>query len=355
MEPTYHLGMRSIRLLPLTTAALLLVACTSAANAAQVHVSRVITTGLDTPWALTFLPNGDALVSERDSALIKRVTPDGKVATVGKVKGVVPDNEGGLLGIAAVPASNPTAIYAYETTRSDNRVVRIAWDGSKLGRQTPVLTGIPKSDHHNGGRILPGPNNTLFVATGDAAHSANSQNVKSLAGKILRIDLQGKPATGNPFPNSRVYSYGHRNVQGLAFDSKGQLWASEFGEKTADELNLIKPGKNYGWPKVEGSSRSAKYVNPFTQWRPTSLASPSGIAIADDVAYVASLRGEMLWQVPLTGVKAGRSSAVKLGDLGRLRTVDRAPDGSLWLVTNNTDGRGVPRPGDDRIVRLTLG
>jgi glucose/arabinose dehydrogenase len=143
-------------------------------------------------------------------------------------------------------------------------------------------------------------------------------------------------------------------VQGLAFDANGQLWASEFGEKKADELNRIQAGKNYGWPIVEGSSNNAKFVNPFTQWKPTSLASPSGIAITDNTAFVASLRGEVLWQVPLTGANAGKPTAVKLGDLGRLRTVSTAPDGSLWLITGNTDGRGNVRPGDDRILRLSV-
>ena len=346
--------MRRIHTSSLVAAGLLLVACAPSVQAAQVEVSTTITKNLNTPWGLTFLPDGSALVSERNSGLIKRVTPAGKVSTVGRVKGVDAQGEGGLLGIAAIPASNPTAIYAYETTKNDNRVVRISWNGRALGKKTPILTGIAKADHHDGGRLLPGPNNTLFVATGDAGNPASAQNLKSLSGKILRIDLQGKAAVGNPFKNSRVYSLGHRNVQGLAFDSKGQLWASEFGEKEADELNLIKAGRNYGWPTVEGSSSNKNFVNPFTQWRPTSLASPSGIAILDDTAYVASLRGEVLWQVPLAGAGAGKPTAVKIGDLGRLRTVSVAPDGSLWLITGNTDGRGNVRSGDDRILQLKV-
>ncbi|MDO8731900.1 MAG: PQQ-dependent sugar dehydrogenase [Actinomycetota bacterium] len=346
--------MRRFNTVCFVVSALVLIACVPSANAAQVQIAKTITTGLNTPWGLTFLPDGSALVSERNSGLIKRVTPAGKVSIVGRVKGVSALGEGGLLGIAAIPASNPTAIYAYETTKNDNRVVRIAWNGSSLGKQTAILTGIAKADHHDGGRILPGPNNTLFVATGDAGIPSSAQRLKSLNGKILRIDLQGKPAAGNPFKNSRVYSLGHRNVQGLALDAKGQLWASEFGEKKADELNLIQAGKNYGWPKVEGSSSNKKFVNPFTQWKPTSLASPSGIAIVDDTAYVASLRGEVLWQVPLSGSSAGKATAVQIGDLGRLRTVGAAPDGSMWLITGNTDGRGNVRPGDDRILRLTV-
>lgn len=358
MEPrasaTYDRNMRRISAVCFAITALVLVACVPSASAAQVEVSRTITTGLNTPWGLTFLPDGSALISERDSGLIKRVSPAGKVTTVGKVMGVVPQGEGGLLGIAAVPAGNPTAIYAYETAQHDNRVVRIAWNGTSLGKQTPILTGIAKADHHDGGRILAGPNSTLFVATGDAGNPGTAQSLKSLNGKILRIDLQGKPAAGNPFKNSRVYSLGHRNVQGLAFDASGQLWASEFGERKADELNRIQAGKNYGWPIYEGSSSDKSFVNPFTQWEPTSLASPSGIAILDDTAYVASLRGEVLWQVPLTGANAGKATAVKIGDLGRLRTVSVAPDGSLWLITGNTDGRGNVRKGDDRILRLTV-
>lgn len=346
--------MRRINASVLAAAGLLLVACAPSAQAAQVEVSTTIITNLNIPWGLTFLPDGSALVSERNSGLIKRVTPVGKVSTVGRVKDVDAQGEGGLLGIAAIPANNPTAIYAYETTRNDNRVVRIAWNGSSLGKQTPILTGIAKANIHDGGRLLPGPNNTLFIATGDAGNPASAQNLTSLNGKILRIDLQGRPAVGNPFRNSPVYSLGHRNVQGLAFDSKGQLWASEFGERKADELNLIKPGKNYGWPAVEGSSSNKSFVNPFTQWRPTSLASPSGIAILGNTAYVASLRGEVLWQVPLSGAGAGKPTAVKVGDLGRLRTVSVAPDGSLWLITGNTDGRGNVRSGDDRILRLTV-
>ncbi len=122
---------------------------------------------------------------------------------------------------------------------------------------------------------------------------------------MLRITFDGRPAPGNPFPGSPVYTLGHRNVQGLALDSAGRLWASEFGEKDVDELNLIRPGRNYGWPVHEGASKDDRYVNPAAQWSPTSTASPSGIAILDDVAYVASLRGEVLWQVPLSGTKAG--------------------------------------------------
>ncbi len=176
--------------------------------------------------------------------------------------------------------------------------------GGSAGRR-PILTGIPKNTYHDGGRLLVGPDSTLFVGTGDAGDPGLAQNRRSLAGKVLRITFDGRPAPGNPFPGSPVYTLGHRNVQGLAFDSAGRLWASEFGQNDVDELNLIRPGRNYGWPVHEGAAKDDRYVNPAAQWSPTSTASPSGIAILDDVAYVASLRGEVLWQVPLAGTKAG--------------------------------------------------
>jgi glucose/arabinose dehydrogenase len=320
----------------------------------RVTVDETIATGLTSPWGLAFLPDGSALVSERDTGRVKRIPASGgRAVVVGKVRGTVPQGEGGLLGIAIPPGADPAYVFAYYTGATDNRVVRIAWDGSRLGRQTPILTGIPKNTYHDGGRLLVGPNSTLFVGTGDAGDPALAQDRRSLAGKVLRITFAGRPAPGNPFPGSPVYSLGHRNVQGLAFDSAGRLWASEFGQSDVDELNLIRPGRNYGWPVHEGAAKDDRFVNPAAQWSPTSTASPSGIAILDDVAYVASLRGEVLWQVPLSGTKAGRPIKLSLGDRGRLRTIVVSPDGSLWLATSNTDGRGSPRAKDDRILRLT--
>ena len=239
------------------------------------------------------------------------------------------------------------------TTETDNRVIRVPLDDPSAAPED-ILTGIPKAGIHNGGRIAFGPDGDLYVATGDAGQPDLAQDPASLAGKILRVDPEGGVPDDNPFPASPVWSLGHRNVQGLAFDSQGRLWATEFGSKDADELNLIEPGANYGWPLVEGTGNDPAYVNPQAQWTPTSLASPSGLAIVDDVAYVASLRGEVLWQVPLVDGRAATPIALDLGDLGRLRTVEALPDGSLWLMTSNTDGRGDPRDADDRILVLKL-
>jgi glucose/arabinose dehydrogenase len=334
-----------------------LVACSSASEAAPgVQKAGVVATNLTSPWGLTFFSNGKAWVSERDTALIKEIDPSkpaGKnVRTVGKIAGVVSQGEGGLLGIALNNARSE--LYVYYTARTDNRVARIPINGGSLGKPRVIVSGIPKNTYHDGGRILVNRDGTLFIATGDAGEPNRSQNRQSLAGKILHVDRNGK-AVGK----SRVFSLGHRNVQGLALDSRGQLWASEFGSSEADELNLVIQGMNYGWPLCEGSCGNPKFENPKAQWSPTSLASPSGIAIVDDTAYVASLRGQVLWQVPLAKIDsadpiARKPVAVKLGNLGRLRTVEQAPDGSLWLITSNTDGRGDPAKNDDRIYRLAI-
>ena len=316
-----------------------------------VSVAGDRTDGLVSPWGLVALPDGSALVSERDTRRIVQVASDGGQVEATVIDEAVPDGEGGLLGLAVDPTS--TWLYAYVTTAEDNRVIRVPLDDLSSARED-IVTGIPKAGIHNGGRIAFGPDGMLYVATGDAGQPELAQDPDSLAGKILRIDPEGAVPADNPFPGSPIWSLGHRNVQGLAFDSRGQLWATEFGSKDADELNLIEPGANYGWPAVEGTGTDPAYANPQAQWSPTSLASPSGLAIVDDVAYVASLSGEVLWQVPLVGDRAATPIALDLGDLGRLRTVEALPDGSLWLMTSNTDGRGDPRDADDRILVLKV-
>jgi glucose/arabinose dehydrogenase len=229
----------------------------------------------------------------------------------------------------------------------------MTYDGQTLAGQRTILDGIPAASFHDGGRIAFGPDGMLYVGTGEAGRTELSQQRRSLGGKILRITPDGDPAPGNPFPGSPVYSLGHRNVQGLAWDERGQLWAAEFGQNTWDELNRIEAGLNYGWPEVEGRADEDRFVDPVRQWR-TSVASPSGIAVANGSVFMAGLRGARLWQVPILGGRAGRPRALLTEQWGRLRTVARAPDGSLWVTTSNRDGRGSPRPGDDRILRLAF-
>jgi glucose/arabinose dehydrogenase len=305
----------------------------------------VIASGLRVPWGIALLPDRTALVTERDTARILSVTPDGTVTEVQKLSEVDPGGEGGLLGIAVSPDyAQDRWVYVYYTAPEDNRIARL-----HLGEAPqPIFTGIPKAGNHNGGRIAFGPDGMLYAGTGDAAQSSRSQNRSNLGGKILRLTPEGRPAPGNPFGDSPVYSYGHRNVQGLAWDSSGRLYASEFGQNRYDELNRIEPGRNYGWPEVEGMGDDPDFANPLATWA-TSDASPSGIAILDDRVYMACLRGTKLYRISLDG----KSAQPLLDDAyGRLRAAAVAPDGSLWLLTSNRDGRGSPTRDDDRIIRL---
>jgi glucose/arabinose dehydrogenase len=321
---------------------------------ATASVDGVVARGLEVPWGLTFLPDGSALVSERDSRKVKRVTPDGTVDELGEVDGVDGGGEGGLLGLAASPDfSGDRLVYVYYTAGDENVVDRFTVADGSLGDQERVFDGIPAGAIHNGGRIAFGPDDLLYVATGEAGLLDPAQDRDDLGGKILRLTPDGDPAPGNPFEGSPVYSLGHRNVQGLAWDDSGQLWASEFGQNTWDELNRIEPGGNYGWPEVEGRQGDDRFVDPVRQWR-TDVASPSGIAFAGGSIFMAALRGARLWQVPIRNGEAGKPRALLTGEYGRLRTVATAPDGSLWLTTSNRDGRGEPTRNDDRIVRLTL-
>lgn len=320
-------------------------------KAPDLGAAQVMAQGIEAPWGLAFLPGGDALISERDTGRILRLTPGGAPRQVYDVPGVAAGGEGGLLGIAVSPGfATDNLVYAYFTGEQDNRIVRFRLGG---GQPEVIFDGIAKAGFHNGGRIAFGPDGMLYVGTGDAGDTQLSQNPSSPGGKILRLTPNGSPAPGNPTAGSPVYSLGHRNVQGLAWDSNRRLFATEFGQNDVDEVNLIRPGRNYGWPDVEGTGDTdgGRFTNPLVTWS-TDEASPSGMAIAGDTAYVAALRGERLWSVPLNGETAGRPRGEFQGRYGRLRTVATAPDGSLWLTTSNTDGRGDVRDGDDRILRF---
>ncbi|MGW8729743.1 PQQ-dependent sugar dehydrogenase [Streptomyces sp. NPDC055808] len=327
----------------------------------SVKVARTVTDGLKSPWGIAALPEGALLVGSRDDGSVVRVdTATGEKTAVGSVPGVAHQGEAGLLGLALSPSyASDHLLYAYFTTESDNRIARMIYDptrpaGQQLGAPDTILRSIPKGSVHNGGRIAFGPDRMLYAGTGETGEKGLAQDRKSLAGKILRMTPDGQPAYGNPEADSVVYSLGHRNVQGLAWDGENRLWAAEFGQDTWDELNLIEPGKNYGWPVVEGRAGKAGYVDPVAQWK-TSEASPSGIAFQDGSVWLAALRGERLWRVPLDGTKALAGPEAFLGgQYGRLRTVLAAGAGKLWLLTNNTDSRGTPKPGDDRVLELDV-
>jgi glucose/arabinose dehydrogenase len=322
-------------------------------------VRHTVATGLNVPWGIAVLPDGSALVSLRDQARIVRITPGGQAGRVPtnradrRIDGVVPGGEGGLLGIALSPTyATDHVVYAYFTAANDNRIARMTYLSGQLSRPTVIFSGIPKGSNHDGGRIAFGPDGMLYAGTGEGGVPGRAQDRHSLGGKILRLTADGKIPAGNPFERSPIWTYGHRNVQGLAWDSDGNMYASEFGQNTWDELNLIVKGHNYGWPVVEGIGHRSGYTDPLRVWH-TDQASPSGIAIVHDVVYLAALRGERLWQIPLTANGTRTPRALLQGTYGRLRAVAAGPDGGLWILTNNT-ARGTPRAGDDKLVEIPI-
>jgi glucose/arabinose dehydrogenase len=230
----------------------------------------------------------------------------------------------------------------------------MTYNGTALSAYTILVQGIRKNRFHNGGRLAFGPDGYLYATTGDSQQSDLAQDKTSLNGKILRMKTDGTPAPGNPF-GTLIYSYGHRNPQGIAWDSQGRLWEAEFGNSQFDELNLIKPGLNYGWPTCEGTCSVAGMENPKRQWS-VDTASPSAIAIVRDVVYMAALRGERLWRIPLgSGESTGTPTAYYVGTYGRLRTVIKVPGADqLWLSTTNADNNGGQPDGSDRIFRVTI-
>lgn len=311
---------------------------------------------LAAPWSIAPVGTDGILISERDSGQIVLVDPAGQKRAIGAVGGVAAAGEGGLLGIAVHGDGAERRLFAYFTSDGDNRVVSFPLTGAgaslALGPAAEVITGLPKASNHNGGRIAFGPDDKLYITTGDANQRDSAQDPGYLGGKILRLDVSGSVPADNPFPGSPVYSLGHRNPQGIAWAVDGTMYAAEFGQDTWDELNIIVPGANYGWPTVEGlSDADDRFVAPIAQWA-TDDASPSGIAVVGDTVFMAGLGGERLWTIdPAEGAQTREFFG---GQLGRIRDVHSLGDGSLLLITNNTDGRGEPRSGDDTLYRVTL-
>lgn len=309
-----------------------------------------IASGLNSPWSITFA--GDTpLLSERDSGRIIELDSAGRTRSIGEVTDVHFGAEGGLLGLAF---DEPDQLFAYSTGTAGNRIQRFTLRGApgnfQLTEPRTVIDALPAGRIHNGGRIAFGPDGMLYAGVGDTGDTALAQDLSSMGGKILRMTPEGKVPPDNPFSDSLVYSYGHRNVQGLAWDSQGNLYASEFGQNTWDELNLITAAGNYGWPEAEGRVDSSRpLIDPIAQWSPEE-ASPSGIAIKDDVLYLANLRGQRIRSVEL----ANPQNQAELWEAthGRFRDIVLSPDGTLWALTNNTDGRGTPAADGDRILPL---
>ncbi|SDG84241.1 Glucose/arabinose dehydrogenase, beta-propeller fold [Microbacterium pygmaeum] len=310
-----------------------------------------VVTGLGAPWDVVLF-KGTALISSRNSGDILEVLPGGSTRLVGTVPDVQHTMESGLLGLAV---GNDSTLFAYSTTADDNRIERFTVEGSagsfSLGVEEVVVDGLPTNSFHDGGRIAFGPDGMLYASVGDAGNGAAAQDEERLNGKILRMTPDGAAPADNPFPGSLVYSLGHRNVQGLGWASDGTMFAAEFGQDAWDELNVIQAGANYGWPEVEGPGGGNDYVDPVQYWAPDD-ASPSGLTVIDDTIFIANLRGEVLRAVPTADLDT--SQDYYAGEYGRLRSVLPGPDGMLWIVTNNTDGRGDPGDGDDRILQVPV-
>jgi glucose/arabinose dehydrogenase len=330
----------------------------SADEGDQTVIATVLAKRLDVPWGIAFLPDGSALVTERDNARILKVGPgtgaDGLTVTdVQRVTEVAPAGDGGLMGIAVSPAyKTDRTIYVYYSTERDNRVAKLTLGG----KPQPILTGIPRTLSNNGGGLAFGPDGFLYVGTGDGtATGTQAPNPKSLGGKILRITTAGKPAPGSPARNSVVWASGFRNVQGMAWDSSKRMYASESNQKAYGELNLIQKGRNYGYPKVDGTGSVAKLANPLVSW-PIADSSCAGVAVLERTIATACLLGQRLWLVNTTGngTLLGQPQDLLAAEYGRLRALVTAPDGSLWVSTSNTEEGGEPRPDDDRLIRLVF-
>ncbi|REH30715.1 glucose/arabinose dehydrogenase [Kutzneria buriramensis] len=321
-----------------------------------------ITTDSDIPWGLTFLPDGTALISERDTFQIVHVTAGGQKTVVAKVPNATgTGGEGGLLGIAVAPTfTTDHWLYVMHTSPTDNRVVRFQYVNGTLGAEQVLLTGIARNLYHNGGRLAFGPDGKLYVTTGDAQNGANAQDLNSLNGKLLRLNPDGSVPSDNPFPGKYVWSYGHRNVQGIAWDSQGRLWESELGDSTQDEVNLIVKGGNYGWPICEGthdhdgSCNNPNFIPPKRTFAPTGANSPSGLAIVGDVLFMSELTGQQMLRMPISGSSLPSQQAFFSGTYGRLRTVAPAPDGGLWLTTTNGDKNNTPGRLNNLILHVAL-
>ncbi|WP_326948067.1 PQQ-dependent sugar dehydrogenase [Amycolatopsis sp. NBC_01307] len=335
---------------------------TGAACGASVCTVTQIATDTDIPWGLVTLPDGTILYTRRDAHDIVHLNPaTGAKTTVGTVSGVDnTDGEGGLLGLAvATTFSNDHWLYIMHTSPSDNRIVRIKLENDKLttSSEQVLLSGLLRNKFHNGGRLRFGPDGKLYASTGDAQNGDNAQNKTSLNGKVLRFNPDGSVPSDNPFGN-QVWSYGHRNPQGLAFDSQGRLWEQEFGNAIMDETNLITKGGNYGWPACEGTSGTcgtAGFIAPKRTY-PTADGSCSGIAIVRDVIYVACERGTRMYREVISGSDLTNVQAYFNGTYGRLRTVEPAPGGGLWLTTtNNGDKDSIPDNSDEKIFHVVLG
>lgn len=310
-----------------------------------------ILTGLNTPWDIAFIGENEYLITERRGNLLH---VKGGTTTSIKLPHPIPKGEGGLLGIALHPHfDHNNILYLYMNTSTGmNTVFRYEWIDNSLKNELVIIKNIPGAIYHDGGRIEFGPDEKLYIATGDATQSKIAQDLKSLGGKILRINDDGTIPEDNPF-GTAVWSYGHRNPQGLAWDHDGVLWETEHGRSGItsgyDELNVIEKGKNYGWPTIEGSQTKAGMVVPTLHSGSDYTWAPASALYYRNRIFFGGLKGEALYEYNLDTKEIKRHFEQ---DFGRIRTIRKGTDGMFYLLTSNRDGRGKPIVEDDRVIRL---
>lgn len=321
---------------------------------------EVVAEDLDVPWEVVVLDENRFLVTERTGALL--VIEDGDQHVIERFDELDSPllGEGGLLGIAVHPNFEENGyLYVYQTVDREsveNTVRRFEVDieNRELRNETVIIDGIPSDRFHNGGRIAFGPDGYLYVTTGDATEAEFAQDTDSLAGKILRLNATGSVPEANPFGNE-VYSYGHRNPQGLTWDDDGRLWATEHGSDTRDELNHIEAGSNYGWPTITGDETAAEMESPVFHSGQYTTWAPAGVAATDGSVFFAGLRGERLYEVGVVDGEVTSFIGHFAGDFGRLRAVTLGPEREyLYLSTSNTDGRGQEQADDDKLIRVPV-
>lgn len=333
----------------------------SATSATDNFSVTVVARDLSIPWEIVFLPDESMLITERPGT-IKIIEQSGITKSIA-LEGVEHTGEGGLLGAALHPDfENNSLVYVYRTVQegfgTENEVVRYRLEGETLSDPESIISGIPGASYHDGGRIAFGPDGMLYITTGDAGDSDSAQDRDALSGKILRLTPDGTIPDDNPF-KTPVYSYGHRNPQGLAWDDSGQLWATEHGRSGLrsgfDELNRIEAGGNYGWPEIQGDESQEGMIRPTIHSGPQTTWAPAGLVFSDGALYFAGLRGTSLYRAALSEDGSVEEITTPLRDTyGRLRAVVIGPDGALYISTSNTDGRGNVREDDDKILRVEL-
>lgn len=316
---------------------------------------EIVASDLEIPWEVAFLSDGGILVTERTGHLLLL----GEDGTRIEIPGVEHRGEGGLLGLALHPDFYVNHyLYLYMTYAEDgelvNRVDRYVYQDQALSDATVILDGIPGAPNHDGGRIAFGPDGLLYITTGDAQNDAAAQDFTLLQGKILRVMDNGMIPESNLFA-SPVFSYGHRNPQGLTWDAAGRLWSTEHGPSGLsfgqDEVNLVEQGNNYGWPVIRGDQAMEGMISPALQ-SGTNTWAPGDVQYIDGKLYFTGLRGEALYVATLEDDRIVGLETYFEGEFGRLRAVRLGPDGYLYITTSNRDGRGATQEGDDKLLRI---